>query len=210
MGCPCLLRKSGLPRSFTDSVPMCPTENTPCISVAHLATFYGAQLLPCRKVCNKVCGTQQEPSCSWAMQPSHLERTPTYFSFSDHVAGVHSGPSAQGHHMSMFLHTCTSPLLDLQCTCLLVGPWGVQSVHTSVLQSSRDYPYKSLNRTAIGLLHQRQTLMKQQKDSSAWMVLDNRLALDYLLGWEGVWSERAPRAACILIILHKFRQIYKR
>ena len=109
VGCHCLLRKSGLPRHFTDSVPMCPTENTPCISVAHLATFYGAQLLPCRKLCNKVCGTQQEPSCSWAMQPSHLERTPTYFSFSDHVAGVHSGPSAQGHHMYMFLHMCTSP-----------------------------------------------------------------------------------------------------
>lgn len=53
--------------------------------------------------------------------------------------------------------------------------------------------------------------MKQQNDSSARMVLDNRLALDYLLGWEGgVWAERAPCAACILIILHKFRQIYKR
>ena len=117
-------------------------------------------------------------------------------------------PRASHVHVSPYVHF--SPL-DLQCTCLLVGPWGVQSIHTNVFQSSRDYPYKSLNRTAIGLLHQSQTSMKQQNDSSARMVLDNRLALDYLLGWEGgVWAERAPCAACILIILHKFRQIYKR
>lgn len=179
--------KSRLHSRFTDLVPMCP-ENTPCISVAHLATFYGAQLLPCWKLCNTECGTQQTPSCSWATQPSHLERTPTYFSFSDHALGVHGGPSAQGHHTNMFLHTCTSSSLDLQCTCLLVGPWGVQSVHTNVLQSPRGYPYKSLNRTAIGLFHQSKTLMKQH-DSSAQIVSDNHLALDYLLGWEGgVWT----------------------
>lgn len=62
------------------------------------------------------------------------------------------GPVPKDRHMYVFLHTCTSSSLDLQCMCLLSGPWGVLSVHTNVLQSPRDYPYKSLIRNPTGLL----------------------------------------------------------